>query len=300
MIEKNSHMSNEQPLAWINGQIFKPEEAKVSIFDRGFLYGDGVYELARFFNGVGVGMEQHVSRLSRSLAAARIDGFDPNEYISICDTLMDALQCKDACVYIQVTRGVEVPRRHAPMAGTPPTVVAIGSPSASIGEITEPEIASIAILPDLRRHRCDIKAISLIDNVMETITASEYGAAEPLLHVDGILTEGASSNVFIVEGDHLLTPGLKEPRPILEGVMRHLVIDAAQALGIDVIQGRIGVDRLQGAPEAFITSSRRLVGAITSIDGKPFGSGAPGADTMRIFKQVRKHIEEMVHASQAS
>ena len=292
-------MTPERILTWIDGSIHEPDDARVSVFDRGFLYGDAVYELVRFFDDVGMGMDLHIERLRRSLDRTGITGFDPGTYPSICRTLMDALETSDACIYLQVSRGVQVPRRHAPDGTLSPTVVAIGSTSAPLSELEEPIQVPIIVLPDLRRRSCDIKATSLIENVMATIQAVDADAAEPILHEDGLLTEGGSSNVFVVRNGTLLTPALGDPRPILEGVTRRFVVEAAVNLGIEVMEGDVPVDALREADEAFVTSSRRLLGTITSVDGRQIGDGRPGAVTMQVFEEVRRIIQTVLENEHA-
>ena len=286
-------------LVWVNGTITPPEDAKISVFDRGFLYGDGVYELVRFFDGYGIGMDLHIQRLKRSLELTGIGGFSASEYPAICRSLLDALPTNNATVYLQVTRGVQLPRRHAPTANQPPTVIAIADKADPLDAIREPESTPVAILPDDRRQRCDIKAISLLENVLATIKAAECGATEPVLQVDGLLTEGGSSNVFVVKNDAISTPALETPRPILAGVMRTLVLEAAEKIGIPITQGATSVKDLRAADEAFLTSSRRLLASITSIDGDSLRSGDPGPVTLRVFAEMRQRLEREIAAHAA-
>jgi D-alanine transaminase len=283
-------MSSDRILTWVNGEIHDPADAKISIFDRGFLFGDSVYELTRFFDGEGVGFELHVERLERSMSETGITGFNASDYRSISSDLMQALEIRDACIYIQVTRGVQMPRRHLPEPDLRPTVIAIATPSAPLSECTEPQKVPVVIMPDQRRDRCDIKATSLLDNVMMSMLAHEQDAEEPILHRDGMLTEGATSNVFVVRDGRLLTPELRDPRPILEGVTRRLVREAAAGLGLPVSEESISVEAFRSAEEAFVSSSRRLVGAITSIDGVPVAGARPGAVTMELFNELRRRI----------
>jgi len=281
-------------LVWINGTIRQPDEAHVSIFDRGFLYGDAVYELVRFFDGVGIGMDLHVERLARSLELTRIAGFDPEEYGSICDALLEALGDDNATVYLQVTRGKQVPRSHAPEVDPKPTVVAIATRAEPLSALTDVIATEVALVPDERRLNCQIKATSLLENVLATMKANDVGASEPILHLDGLLTEGGSSNIFVVQSGTLRTPALDAPRPILAGVMRTLCIEAAEAAGVSVLEGDTPAKALQEADEAFITSSRRLLAPIRAVDGMPTPSVCPGPVTLRIHEQMRRILEEQV------
>ena len=277
-------------LVWINGTISPPNEARISVFDRGFMYGDSVYEAIRFFDGNGVGLEQHIERLRRSLAYTGITGFEPNECKTICRVLMDELNTEDAMIYLQVTRGVQIPRRHCPAAELSPTVIAIGSPAGSLQTMTEPMRISVTVEPDLRRVHCDVKATNLLENVLATMAADRMGADEPILQLDGVLTEGSSSNIFVVEGETLRTPHLTEPRPILPGINRELALDVARDLGLEVREESVAVEELQNAEEAFITSSSRVLAAIIAVDGTPIRSEAIGAVTLRIHEELIRRI----------
>ena len=284
-------------LVWLNGTISRPEDAKISVFDRGFLYGDGVYELVRFFNGVGIGMDLHIQRLKRSLIDTGILGFDATTYETICSELLDALGTSDATVYLQVTRGVQYPRAHCPDPKLPPTVVAIAQAQEPLTAVNEPTSTEVILVPDTRRDSCNIKATSLLENVLATMRADAQGATEAVFQLNGLLTEGGSSNVFVVRGNALLTPALTSPRPILAGVMRHLIIQIATEAGIEVTEGDTTIEDLTGAHEAFITSSRRLLSPISSIDGIPLGNETPGPVTLRIFTAMRQHLEDQITQS---
>ena len=275
---------------WINGTISAPEDARISVFDRGFMYGDSVYEAIRFFDGHGVGFEQHIERLRRSLDYTAIHGFEPTDCIGICRCLMDELGTDDALIYLQVTRGVQIPRAHRPSSKLSPTVIAIGSPTGSLESMTDPTSVSVTIEPDLRRVHCDIKATNLLENVLATMAADRMNADEPILELDGMLTEGSSSNVFIVEQGTLYTPHLTTPRPILPGINRQLALDVARDLDLEVREESVTVPQLQNAEEAFITSSSRVLAAITAVDGKPIRSGTIGPVTLQIHEELVRRI----------
>lgn len=277
-------------LVSINGKISSPEEARISVFDRGFMYGDSVYEVIRFFGGIGVGFDQHVRRLRRSLEYTGIPGFDPDACRSICHSLMDALRTKDAMIYLQITRGVQIPRQHCPAADLEPTVVAIGSPSGSLESISQLMGVAVTVEPDLRRVHCDIKATTLLENVLATMAADRQGAEEPILQIDGLLTEGSSSNIFVVEGQAVCTPQLEHPRPILPGISRELALEAARGLGFEVREAPVTVEQLRNAQEAFITSSSRVLASITAVDGKPIRSGTGGAVTLQIHEELVRRL----------
>ncbi len=278
-------------LVWINGQISPPADAKISIFDRGFLYGDAVYELIRFFQGYGVEMDRHRSRFERSLRKIGIKGFNPDDMDEICRALLEELGTGDATIYLQVTRGVQIPRAHAPTEDLKPNVIAIATEASPLDRDAGPSTVRTIILPDERRVRCDVKATNLLVNVMGTIDAARAGADEPIYVHEGMITETASANLFIVEGDHVFTPPLGGPRSILPGVMRAQTLEIASELGFPWIEERISQERLSAASEAFITSSKRLVSAITEIDGHSMDSEVPGPVTLAIHEKMLARIE---------
>ncbi len=280
-------------LVWINGTISPPEEARISVFDRGFMYGDAVYELVRFFGGEGFGLDLHVERLRSNLARTGIGGFDADLYPAIAEELLDGLGDGDATVYLQVTRGVQMPRRHLPADDLTPTVVAVASLAKSLEDLERPAGVTVAIHPDLRRVHCDVKATSLLENVLATMSASESGAQEPILEVGGQLTEGASSSIFLVDRGSLRTPRLDEPRPILPGISRRLVVEVAEELGIECREEAVTAQELREAGEAFLTSSSRVLAPVTRVDGTEIGSGTAGEVTLRIHRALVERIRGM-------
>ena len=283
-------------LVWINGQISPPADAKISIFDRGFLYGDAVYELIRFFEGYGIEMDRHRSRLARSIRKIGIAGFEPEQMDAISQELLEELGSGDATVYLQVTRGVQIPRMHAPAGNLEPNVIAIATKASSLDRSAGPEKVRTILLEDERRVRCDVKATNLLVNVLGTMDATQAGADEPIFVHDGAITETASANVFIVEKDRVITPPLGGSRSILPGVMRAQTLEIAGELGLRCLEERVSLERLDRASEAFITSSRRLVAAITEIDGKLVNSGTPGPVTLAIHENMLSRIEGAIAA----
>ena len=194
------------PLIHLNGVLVPQEEARVSVLDRGFLFGDGVYELVRVFSGVPLAMEEHVQRLQRSLEATGISGFQASRYHAIVEELLRANRLEDACVYLQVTRGQGPVREHLPTAGTRPTVLAMATPCPGVEALRAPQESRAILHPDERWLRCEIKALTLLPNVMAMISAGREDAEEAILHRDGCITEGTSSNVLVVLDGCLATP----------------------------------------------------------------------------------------------
>lgn len=277
---------------WLNGTIVDAAEARISPFDRGFLFGDGVYEGIRFFAGQGVGMDLHIARLQRSLQLIRLDGFRADELATICEALIRAAGTPDAMVYFQITRGVHMPRTHLPNRNPspPPTVFAYAAAAPSLDELTAPLPRRAITRPDLRWHRCDIKSTNLLANILAIDEAHEHGVDEAILHRDGWVSEGTMTNVFIVRGDVLITPPVDVEPSILHGVTRAMLLERAVNAGVRAQIRPIALDELHDAEEVMIASSRRLLDGVVEVDGHPVGTGSIGPVTTRLFAAMRDDL----------
>ena len=275
----------------LNGSLVDEAEARVSVLDRGFLFGDGVYELVRFFDGHGVGLEAHARRLARSLSLARIEGFDASRIESISRELLAANGLRDAVVYLQVTRGAGKSRAHVPSERLVPTVVAFANPAEPVASLVAPQEIAAIVAEDLRWKLCAVKTTALLGNVLHLLAADDAGASEAILHRDGFVGEGAYSNVAIVRDGTLVTPPVDEDPPILHGTARADLLEAARHEGIALEVRRVRVEELAGAREIMITSSRRLLSAVTRLDGRPVGDGRTGPIARRLFAAMRAEVE---------
>ena len=278
---------------WLNGKIMEEAEARISPFERGFLYGDGVYEGIRFFNRVGVGMEMHIERLRKSLDAAKITGFNADDIRSICDTLLDDAGTGDATVYVQISRGVQIPRYHLPPKEITPTVFAYATAAPGLEELSQPVERSCVTVEDQRWKRCEIKCISLMANVLSIMEADEQGADEPIFQREGMIGEGAMTNVFLVSGGTLVTPPVDSDPSILHGVTRALVLQIAPEVVSKVEVRPMTVDELRSADEVMITSSRRLLDSVVRVDGQAIGNGNPIAT--RLLAKMKEHLAATSH-----
>ncbi|MBU3728851.1 MAG: hypothetical protein FGM37_06325 [Phycisphaerales bacterium] len=276
---------------WLNGQLTAAHEAHVSVFDRGFLFGDGVYELVRFFGGRPVGMDLHVARLARSLELARIEGFDAHSFPAICSALMRDAELRDAAVYLQVTRGAASTRTHLPPAGLAPTVFAYAMPCAGIEELATLHLCGAALVPDRRWERCEIKTVSLMGNILGMLEGQAHGAEEAIFHRDGLVSEGASTNVLIVRGGEIATPPVDSAPPILHGVMRARMIEACVDAGIRCTVRPVAVDELRSADEILLTASKRMLSSVATLDGTTV-PGARGASALapRLLDALRARV----------
>jgi D-alanine transaminase len=286
-------------LVHLNGRLVPEHEARVSAWDRGFLFGDGVYEYVRYFAGVGVALDLHEARLARSLALTGIAGFDPASLGRIARELLEANGLRDAGVYLQVTRGAGTTRSHVPTPGLVPTAFAFAAPSAPIESFTQPESMRAIVRPDMRWHRCEIKTIALAGNVLALIEAQAAGADECILVRDGLVGEGAYTNAAIVKGGTLVTPPVDDgAAPVLHGTMRHWMLDAARDAGVPAEVRRIREEELHGAEEVLVQSSRRLVAAVTHLDGSQVGAGEPGRACRALFRAMRERVVREIRAAE--
>lgn len=266
---------------YLNGEIVARDAARVSVFDRGFVFGDGVYEVIPAYGGRLFRLPHHLERLQQSLDGVRIA--NPHSYKEWCDIFTELTAQRGAAdqyIYLQVTRGV-APRDHAFPKDTKPTVFAFAQP------IAYPDAALLArgvdaiTVPDIRWQRCDIKAIALLPNVLMRQQAVEHGAVEAILVRDGIVTEGAASNIFIVRGGRIVTAP-KGPF-ILPGITRDLILELARAHGVAYAEDKITPAQLFAAEEVWMTSSTKEILPVVRIDGQTIGAGRPGAVHAKMY-----------------
>lgn len=268
---------------YLNGEFVPKERAVVPVDDRGFVFGDGIYEVVRVIEGRIFAWAEHAQRMARGLREVRI-GFGANDVAAleaVCERLIanNDLAAGEATVYLQVTRGVAPRLHHFPPADTRPTVYAAASRFTPSRDMREKGIAAI-LLPDIRWARCDIKTVNLMGAVLARQSAREAGAYEALLIRDGMLTEGAATNAFVVVDGVVRTCPLSNY--ILPGITRQHVIDTARDVGATVVEVPVTQQQLLAADEAFVVGTTTDVAPIVSIDGRPVGTGAPGVLTRRI------------------
>jgi D-alanine transaminase len=282
---------------WLDGRVMPVEEARISPFDRGFLFGDGVYEVVRFFDGVGMAMDLHLARLERSLALAGIVGFTAAEARQAMLAVLQAEGLRDAAVYLQVTRGAAATRTHIPPKGLRPTVFAFASACPPLSSLDAAAGISVVVRPDDRWHRCEIKTVSLMGSVLPMLEAAEIGAEEAILVREGLVSEGSSSNVMALVGDTLVTPPIDAEPSILHGTMRHLALDAAHAEGMKTSVRPLPVSELMQASEILIVSSRRVLAGVTRLDGRSFGDGSVGPVAHRLIRRMRDGVQSHLAAA---
>ncbi len=273
-------------MVFLNGKFLPIEQAMVPVLDRGFIFGDGVYELIPVYSRAPFRMDEHLARLERSLAAVRIKNpYAREKWREIIRTLVAQQPWEDQAVYFQVTRGV-AKRDHAFPAGVEPTVFVMCNPLVNPPrELVEKGAVAVSAV-DNRWLRCDIKSISLIGNVLLRQVSADAGAVETILFREGKLTEASASNVFVAKNGLLLCP--PKSNLILPGITYDVVVEIAQALKIPLEFRDIAEAEVRGADEIWLTSSSKEILAVVALDGKPVGAGAPGP----LFRKAHAGYQE--------
>ncbi|GIW74878.1 MAG: aminotransferase [Phycisphaerales bacterium] len=285
-------------IVYLNGQFLPAEDAHVSVFDRGFLFGDGVYEGLRVFEHTVMCPDRHVRRMAQGLAESRIE-WDAQGLPALCLELCRRNGLADAFMYVQVTRG-------APPAGQPvrsrtmphpgePTVLAFATAQPPMSAYDRPPTTHLALVPDRRWSRGHLKSISLLGNVLAAYEAQERGAQEVAMHRDGLVTEACASNIIVSIDGQLATPSL-ESVSILEGVTRARCLE----LEPGIVERPVRVEELLAADEVILVGTTSIVTSALTIDGRPVGQGTPGPWAHRLLERVMADCRAQVrHARQA-
>lgn len=276
-------------IIYLNGKFVPDDAACISVLDRGFIFGDGVYEVIPAYHGCLFRLSEHLQRLQNSLDAIRITNpHSAQEWQTILNTLIDKNHGGDLSVYLQVTRGV-AKRDHALPKDITPTVFAMANPLAPPDKTTLQNGVRAITGDDYRWVNCHIKAISLLPNVLLRQQAIDAGASETILLRNGEATEGAASNLFIVENNTLVTPP-KGPF-LLPGITRDLILELASQSHISWEESTISEQRLRNADEIWLTSSTKEILPVTYLDNQKVGNGTPGpmwhkmVDLFQAFKK---------------
>ena len=281
-------------IAYLNGEYLPPEKACISPMDRGFLFGDGVYEVIPSYGGKLFLLDAHLERLGQSLAAIRLPDPTPDGgWPVMLERLLQENPGADRAVYLQVTRGA-APRDHAFPAHATATVFAMVSPIAPQGPAVAGAGVSAITAADERWGRCDIKSVALLANVLARQQAAERAAFEAILLRDGRLTEGAASNVFVVTDGVVRTTPLGPA--ILPGITRAFLLGVLRAGGRDCREEPVPEVELRAADEIWLTSSTKEVLPVTRLDGQPVGAGRPGPvwrEALDRYRQARYRATEV-------
>lgn len=282
-------------IAYVNGRYVPQAQAMVPIEDRGYQLGDGIYEVCEVRNGALIDEARHLARLDRSLAEIRMDApLAPGALSFVLREILARNQVSNGYVYIQVTRGV-APRDHAfPVPAVRPSLVVTAK---AIDPAKGAALAAAGIkvisLPDIRWKRPDIKTIDLLPNVLARQAAKERGAYEAwLVDENGMVTEGAASNAWIVTPDKTIVTHHVD-RSILRGVTRTTLLELLAAKGFGVEERRFSLNEAKRAQEAFITGATTLIMPVVAIDDTPVGNGKPGA----LATSLRAHFHDYAKAT---
>ena len=275
---------------YLNGVFGPAAQAKVSVFDRGFLFGDGVYEVMPFYQGRAFGWQGHMERFERSLAAINIPNpHTDKQWREIAKQLL-AQNGDTQLIYLQVTRGVAIPRKHVYDPSMAPTVFAASMSFTPV----QTSGMSVITFPDERWDHCFIKSLNLLPNVLASQEAKMQGVPEAILVRDGFVKEGASSNVFMVKNNEIFTT--PTDGSILRGVTRGIICDLCASLGFKVKEEPISVDALLDADEVWLSSVGKEITPVIQVDDKQIGSGKPGPMWERAFPLYQECIKRDAHA----
>jgi D-alanine transaminase len=279
---------------FLNGEFLPLEEAKVPVLDRGFIFGDGVYELVPVYSRVAFRLDEHLARLERSLAETKIrNPYTKRDWRELVYRLVDAQPFDDQGVYFQVTRGV-AKRDHSFPEGAAPTVFMMSNPLVTPPKEVVQKGAAAVSAQDNRWLRCDIKSISLIGNCLLRQLSAEAGAVETILFRAGKLTEASASNVFVVRRGMIVSP--PKTNLILPGITYDVVLELARANGLPLELREVAESEVRAADEIWVSSSSKEVLAVTTLDGAKVGDGRPGPVFARVYQLYQDFKHKVMRA----
>ena len=278
-------------LIYLNGEYLPLDKAKISVLDRGFIFGDGVYEVIPAYGGKTLRFEHHMQRLQNSLDAIRIENPLPNaQWQEIINKLLSDKGTQDQYIYLHITRGVASRDHRFPEESTPTVFV-----MSSILKNADPELLKTGVqavtLDDIRWQYCNIKAISLLPNILLRQQAVDKGAAEAVLIRNGNVTEGAASNVFIVSDGIIKTP--PKDQKLLPGITRDLVVELAHTHKMPIEEITISEQEFLAADEIWLTSSTKEILAVTKINDQLVGQGTPGVIWRDMYQKYQDYKETL-------
>jgi len=286
-------MGEPLPICFLNGEFLPLRDARISPLDRGFLYSDGAYEVTPVYRGRPFRFEQHHDRLTRSLKEIRME--DPLARTAWRDLYRELIarnaHAGDLYIYVQVTRGAEFGRNHAPLPDVPRTVFAFASPWPGARAGWQENGLPAVTADDTRWARCDIKSVSLLANVLLRQLAVDENATETILLRDGLLTDASASSVHVVVGGELRTP--PNSRQLLPGTTRGVIEEVALKAAVPWRSTQVSAADLRSADEILIGAATREVQPITLLDGKPVGNGKPGPVWRKLFDAYQGYKREV-------
>ena len=285
-------MAAPLPVVHLNGRFLPLAEAHLSPLDRGFLFGDGVYEVIPAYWGRLFHLPAHLKRLQYSLDGIRLKNpLSDAQWTRLLEELVAKNGGGDQAVYLQVSRGADVGRDHNFPTAAAPTVYAMCSPLSPLPEELKLRGARVMTIRDFRWHRCDIKCTALLGNVLLRQQATDAGCHEAILLRDGHATEGTASGLVIVKDGVLVTA--PDGPELLPSITRDVVLELAEQAGIPSHRAAIPIADLAHAEEIWFVSSTREVYPVTEVDGKPAGGGKPGPLWKRVYDLFQRHKAEL-------
>lgn len=284
-------------LVYLNGEYLPLAEARIPVMDRGFLFGDGIYEVIPAYGGRLFRLRQHLQRLDNSLRAIRMNPpHDLDEWRRILQRLLEQAPGTDQSIYLQITRGADARRDHAIPPDIAPTIFAMANPIKGPDPALAPKGVAAVTRDDTRWERCDIKSITLLANVLLRQEAADQDALEAILIRDGLAMEGAASNLFMVRGDTLITP--PKGRHLLPGITRDLVLELAAEANLPYREADIPRAQLLDADEIWLTSSTKEVMPVIKLDGQPVSHGTPGPkwrQMMDLYQDCKTRLRQGIY-----
>lgn len=272
----SAHETVSEQTAYLNGEFIPLMEAKISTQDRGFLFGDGVYEVIPVYQKKLFYFEEHYQRLENSLQATQIaNPLTKKEWQNLLQQLIERHPWDNQYIYLQVTRGIQMQRDHLPEDCMTPTIYAYTSPLKALSEEILKYGIKVVTVEDIRWLRCDIKAITLLPNVMLKLAAKQQGADDAILiGQDGLVREGSASNIMLIKDRQIITP--PNSNKILPGITRIVIHHLAKVQQIPFMEREIREDELESADELWLCSSTKEALPICQLNGMAVGDGIPG------------------------
>jgi D-alanine transaminase len=281
-------------MIYLNGEWMPIEQARIPVLDRGFIFGDGVYEVIPSYSGHPFRLREHLVRLQSSLDGVRIvNPYTHDQWDALVREIVSKNPWEDQGVYLQVTRGV-APRDHAFPKGVKPTVFMMSNPLVTPPQSLREQGVAAVTVTDNRWLRCDIKSVSLLANCLLRQAAVDAGAVESVLLREGMLTEGSASNIFVVKNGVIITP--PKTNFILPGITYDVVIELARADRLPLEIRQVSEAEVRAADELWLTSSTKEVLPISTLDGKPVGSGKPGPLAARMNQLYQEYKRTVMRA----
>jgi D-alanine transaminase len=281
-----------EPIVYINGEYLPQSQASVSVLDRGFLFGDGVYEVIPVFAGKPLRLNEHLERLQRSMNRVSLKNpLTQQNWEGIFQTLLERNPGGDRSIYLQVTRGAAPVRDLSFIADIEPTVFVMVNDIKPVDYARLENGIEAITVDDFRWKACDIKSVSLIANVMIRLHANEQNVMDAIMVRDGLVTEGTASNIFMVNNGIITTPPKSDC--LLPGITRDLVIELAQASGFKVEEREIKQEELESADEIWLTSSTREIAPVVKLDSRVVGDGVAGECWKKVIALYQDYKQEL-------